>query len=128
MTVLALLGQVTAVGVHMRVVGDDLAIRPRGVLPDHLRAQLVGSKTQMLALLDPEIHWRAEAMSRQVPVWPAPVLTLMARHDVQPASDFCFSCGDPLEPMALPPAPRRCKPCRQAAWLVLEDWPMSGRS
>ena len=29
-----------------------------------------------------------------------------------------------LEPMGLTPVPRRCQPCRQAAWLVLEDWPV----
>ena len=109
------------------MAGADLAIRPKGVLPPELRARLVASKPQVRALLDPEIHWRVKVMHQQVPPWPAPVLSLLARSDIQPGVDDCFSCGDPLEPMGLTPVPRRCQPCRQAAWLVLEDWPLAGR-
>ena len=127
MTALALLRQVAAAGVQIRVVGADLAIRPKGVLPADLRAKLAASKPQVRELLDPEIHWRVEVMSPQVPPWPAPVLSLLARPDIHPGMDNCFSCGDALEPVGLPPVPRRCQPCRQAAWLVLEDWPLVGR-
>ena len=56
-----------------------------------------------------------------------PLLSLLARPDIHPRVDDCFSCGDPLEPMGLTPVPRRCQPCRQAAWLVLEEWPLAGR-
>ncbi len=123
MTVLALLEEVVAAGVQIRVVGADLAIRPKGVLPPDLKAKLAAAKPQMLELLDPEVRWRADVMTPQVPPWPAPVLSLLARSDIQPGVDDCFSCGDPLEPMGPTPVPRRCQPCRQAAWLVLEDWP-----
>ena len=123
MTALALLEEVAAAGVRIRVVGSDLAIRPKGVLPADLRAKLVAAKSQVLELLDPEVRWRVEAMHPQVPVWPAPVLSLLARPDISPGVDDCCSCGDPLEPMGLQPVPRRCPPCRRAAWLVLEDWP-----
>ncbi len=123
MTALALLEEVAAAGLQVRAVGSDLAIRPKGGLPADLRAKLVASKPQVLELLDPDIHWRVEAMQPQVPAWPAPVLSLLARSDIQPGVDDCFSCGDPLEPMGPTPVPRRCQPCRQAAWLVLEDWP-----
>ena len=124
MTALALLARVAAAGVQVRGVGDHLAIRPKGVLPSDLRAELVASKPQVLALLDPEIRWRTEVMSPQVPPWPAPVATLLARPDVRPGVDSCFSCGDSLEPMGLTPVLRRCRPCGQAAWLALEDWPV----
>ena len=123
MTVLALLEEVAAAGVQIRVVGADLAIRPKGVLPPDLKAKLAAAKPQMLELLDPEVRWRVDVMTPQVPPWPAPVLSLLARSDIQPGVDDCFSCGDPLEPMGPTPVPRRCQPCRQAAWLVLEDWP-----
>ena len=118
MTALALLKEVAAVGAQVRVVGVDLVIRPNGVLSDDLRARLVASKSQVLELLDPEVRWRAEVMYPQVPPWPAPVLSLLARPDIHPRVDDCFSCGDPLEPMGLTPVPRRCRPCRRAAWLV----------
>ena len=127
MTALALLEEVAAAGVQIRVVGTDLAIRPKGVLPPDLRTKLVASKSQVRALLDPEVHWRAEVMYPQVPPWPAPVLSLLARPDIHAPVDDCFSCGDPLEPMGRTPVPRRCQPCRQAAWLVLEEWPLAGR-
>ena len=127
MTALTLLKQVTAAGVHIRVVGVDLAIRPKGVLPADLLARLATSKSQVRTLLDPEVRWRAEVMDPQVPSWPAPVLSLLARPDIHPRVDDCFSCGDPLEPMGPQPVPRRCQPCRRAAWLVLEDWPVAGR-
>ncbi len=127
MTVLALLEEVAAAGVQIRVVGADLAIRPKGVLPPDLRSKLAASKSQVRTLLDPEVRWRAKVMFPQVPRWPAPVLSLLARPDIRPRVDDCFSCGDPLEPMGLTPVPRRCQPCRQAAWLVLEDWPRAGR-
>ena len=123
MTALALLEQVAAAGVQVRVVGADLAIRPRGVLPPDLRARLVANKPQVRTLLDPEVRWRVDVMSSQVPQWPAPVVCLLALPDIHPRVDDCFSCGDPLEPLGLTPVPRRCQPCRQAAWLVLEDWP-----
>ena len=45
MTALALLEQVAAAGVQIRVVGTDLAIRPKGVLPADLRSKLAASKT-----------------------------------------------------------------------------------
>ena len=127
MTALALLEQVAAAGVQIRVVGANLAIRPKGVLPADLRSKLAASKSQVRTLLDPEVRWRAKVMYPQVPAWPAPVLSLLARADIHPRVDDCFSCGEPLEPMGLPPVPRRCQPCRQAAWLVLEDWPLAGR-
>jgi len=126
-TALALLEEVDAAGVHIRVVGADLALRPKGVLPADLRTKLVASKSQVRMLLDPEVRWRATVMHPQVPPWPAPVLSLLARPDIHPGVDDCFSCGDPLEPMGLTPVPRRCQPCRQAAWLVLEEWPLAGR-
>ena len=128
MTALTLLAEVAAAGVHIRVVGVDLALRPKGVLPPDLRARLVASKSQVRILLDPEVRWRVEVMHAQVPPWPAPVLSLLARSDIHRDVDDCFSCGDPLEPMSLTPVPRRCRPCRQAAWLVLEDWPPAGPS
>ena len=81
---------------------------------------------QMLALRDTEVPWRAEVMASQVQAWPAPVQCLQARSGIAPGVDDCASCGDPLEPMGLTPVPRRCQPCRQAAWLVLEDWPLVG--
>ena len=101
---------------------------PRGFLPPDLKAKLTAAKPQVLELLDPEVRWRVEVMSPQVPPWPAPVLSLLARPDIHPGVDDCFGCGDPLEPMGLQPVPRRCQPCRQAAWLVLEDWPLVGDS
>ena len=128
MTALALLAEVAAAGVQIRVVGVNLAIRPRGVLPANLKAKLAAAKPQVLELLDPEVRWRVEVMTPQVPRFPAPVLSLLARPDIDPGVDDCFSCGDPLEPMGLTPVPRRCQPCRQAAWLVLEDWPLVGDS
>ncbi len=128
MTALALLEEVAAAGVQIRVVGADLAIRPKGVLPPDLRSKLAASKSQVRTLLDPEVRWRAKVMYPQVPQWPAPGLSLLARADIHPRVDDCFSCGDPLEPMGLTPVPRRCQPCRQAAWLVLEDWPLVGDS
>ena len=127
MTALALLEQVAAAGVQIRVVGADLAIQPKGPLPCELRAQLAANKPQVRALLDPEIRWRVEMMNPQVPPWPAPVLGLLARTDIDPGVDDCFSCGDPLPPMGLQPVPRRCRPCCRAAWLVLADWPALGR-
>ncbi len=128
MTALALLEQVAAAGVQIRIVGANLALRPKGVLPPDLKAKLAAAKPQVLELLDPEVRWRVEVMTPQVPRFPAPVLSLLARPDIDPRVDDCFSCGDPLEPTErLPPVPRRCQPCRQAAWLVLEDWPMAGR-
>ena len=126
MTALALL-EVAAAGVQIRVVGADLALRPKGVLPVHLRTKLAASKSQVKTLLDPEVRWRVEVMLTQVPPWPAPVLSLLARPDIHPGIDDCFGCGDPLEPMGLTPVPRRCEPCRRAAWLVLEEWPLAGR-
>jgi len=126
-TVLALLEEVVAAGVQIRVVGADLAIRPKGVLPPDLKAKLAAAKPQMLELLDPEVRWRVDVLTPQVPPWPAPVLSLLARPDIHPGVNDCFGCGDPLEPMGLTPVPRRCRPCRQAAWLVLEDWPLAGR-
>ena len=42
-----------------------------------------------------------EMMNPQVQPWPAPVLSLLARTDIDPGVDDCFSCGDPLEPMGL---------------------------
>ena len=127
MTALTLLKQVAAAGVQIRVVGADLAIQPKGTLPCELRAQLAANKSQVRALLDPEIRWRVEMMNPQVPPWPAPVLDLLARTDLDPGVNDCFSCGDPLEPMGLQPVPRRCRPCRRAGWLVLADWPALGR-
>ena len=127
MTALTLLEQVAAAGVQIRVVGADLAIQPKGTLPCELRAQLAANKPQVRALLDPEIRWRVEMMNPQVPPWPAPVLDLLARTDLDPGVNDCLSCGDPLEPMGLQPGPRRCRPCRRAAWLVLADWPALGR-
>ena len=56
MTALTLLKQVAAAGVQIRVVGADLAIQPKGTLPCELRAQLAANKSQVRALLDPEIH------------------------------------------------------------------------
>ena len=126
MTALALLEGMAAAGVQIRVVGADLAIRPKGVLPADLRSKLVASKSQVRTLLDPEVRWRATVLYPQIPPWPAPVLSLLARPDIQPGVDDCFSCGDPLEPMGLTPVPRRCQPCRRAAWLLLEDWPAAG--
>ena len=127
MTALALLEEVAAAGVWIRVVGADLAIRPKGVLPPDLKAKLAVAKPQVLELLDPEVRWRVEVMTPQVPRFPASVLSLLARPNIQPGVDDCFSCGESLEPMGLTPVPRRCPPCRQAAWLVLEDWPLAGR-
>ena len=127
MTALALLEQVAAAGVQIRVVGADLAIRPKGILPPDLRARLIANKPQVRTLLDSEVRWRVEVMSPQVPLWPSPVLSLLARPDINPGVDDCFSCGDPLEPMGLQPVPRRCQPCCRAAWLVLEEWPPVGR-
>ena len=127
MTALALLEQIAAAGVQIRVVGANLAIRPKGVLPADLRTRLAASKSQVRTLLDPEVRWRAEVMHPQLPPWPAPVLSLLARPDINPRLDDCFSCGDPLEPIGLTPVPQRCLPCRQAAWLVLEEWPLAGR-
>ena len=124
MTALALLEEVAAAGVQIRVVGADLAIRPKGVLPTDLRARLTASKSQVRTLLDPEVRWRAKVMYAQVPRFPAPVLSLLARPDINPGVDDCFSCGDLLEPMGPTLVSRRCRPCRQAAWLVLEDWPV----
>ena len=96
MTALALLEQVAAAGVQIRVVGADLVIQPKGTLPCELRAQLAANKPQVRALLDPEIRWRVEIMNPQVPPWPAPVLGLLARTALDPGVDDCFSCGDPL--------------------------------
>ena len=79
-------------------------------------------------ILDSEVRWRVEAMFPQVPTWPAPVFSLLARPDINLRVDNCLSCGDPLEPMGLAPVPRRCHPCRWAAWLVLEDRPLAGRA
>ena len=84
MTALALLEQVAAAGVQIRVVGADLAIRPKGVLPPNLRTKLAANKSQVRTLLDPEVRWRVEVMYPQVPVWPAPVLSLLARPDIDP--------------------------------------------
>lgn len=127
MTALTLLARVAADGVTILRVGDQVAVRPSGVLSDARRAELIAGKPQVLAWLDPEIRWRGEAMSLQLPPWPAPVLSLLARPEVHAAVDECVSCGDPLDPMGLPPVPRRCRPCLQAAWLVLEDWLAASR-
>ena len=127
MTALTLLEQVAAAGVQVRAVGAGLALRPKGVLPSELRAKLTASKSQVRALLDPEVRWRVEVMYPQVTPWPGPVLSLLARPDIDPGVDDCFSCGDPLPPMGLQPVPRRCRPCCRAAWLVLADWPALGR-
>ena len=43
MTALALLEQVAAAGVQIRVVGADLVIQPKGTLPCELRAQLAAN-------------------------------------------------------------------------------------
>ena len=85
MTALALLEQVAAAGLRIRVVGADLAIRPKGVLPPDLKAKLAAAKPQMLELLDPEVRWRVDVLTPQVPPWPAPVLSLLARPDIPPA-------------------------------------------
>ena len=104
MTALSLLKQVAAAGVQIRVVGADLAIRPKGTLPDALRTRLVARKRQVLELLDPEVRWRAEVLYPQVPSWPQPVLSLLVRHNVRRDVNACFSCDVPLTPLDRPPA------------------------
>ena len=128
MTALALLEEMTAAGVKIRVIGADLAIRPKGILSDDLRAKLLAGKPQLMALLTEEITWRVSVLKTQIPAFPAPIPALSARPERRPGPDECQCCGDPVPPDPAGPGPQQCGLCVEAIRRVIatrqvRDWP-----
>lgn len=68
-----------------------------------------------LAVADPEVAWRLDAMRRQVPSTGS--IPFLVARTIQTALGTCLSCGDPLGFGQ----PYRCRPCVDAAILALRD-------
>ena len=111
------LAEARAAGLSVRADGGRLVVRgPRS--REELARRVLARAAEVLAALaaeDAEVAWRAAAMRPQAPRR-GPIPFLVAR-EARPESGGCLSCGDPLA------AGRsvRCRPCGQAAWLVLHQ-------
>ena len=126
----AVLAQLEASGFRLAVVPSSgrLRVWPANRLTPELGQVIRQHRDQLKALVatrgqetnDPEVAWRVTAMRNQLPPPPAPILLLAAKRGITPGPNDCASCGAPLE--ARPAiGVGRCQPCRQAAWLVLQD-------
>src|SRR5437899_9580792 len=82
-------------GADFRLRPDHILMRPLTVLTTVERAVLTAARADE-PLIARGLTWRVDAMRRQVPPSPAPIPALLARLDVHPQSDLCFSCGEPV--------------------------------
>ena len=120
MTPAAILKSLAAQGVTVRVVGQDLVLRPKGVISPQLKAELKMHKAEVRALLDPDVRWRVDILQPQIPPFPAPIPHLAARPGAEPDSAACFCCGDCL--VRVPDTGvGQCNACRQAISLLIAE-------
>ena len=121
MTPLAILDALAARGVSVRVAGRALVLRPKGPTSAQLKAELKAHRSEVRALLDPDVRWRVDILLPQVPPFPAPLPHLAVRPDVRPGPGDCTCCGD-----ALSYVPEigvgQCDACRQAISLLVAEW------
>jgi hypothetical protein len=110
-TAVEVLTTIEARGAFVAIDGDDLLVRPKGILTPELRAAAVAVKPEILA----EVRWRADVMRRQVPPAPHPILCLVARPGERPVPGTCQSCGGPLSGAE---GFGRCSLCALAMWLA----------
>lgn len=126
-TIAALLAELSAAGVELRVVGERLHYRSRSGLTGGLRAALEEHKNALLQYLgrpgerEPEIAWRVTAMRAQLAALPTgtPLPFLIARPTPR-TQGGCLSCGAPLQ-QAATGVTARCHPCLLAVWQVLKE-------
>ena len=115
---LALLEAARAAGLTVRAEGERLVVRgPRSA--EELARALLARKLEVLALLavgDPAVVWRVEAMRAQLPA-AGPLPFLVAR-SAPHCRGVCLSCGETLAQGA-DHGTFRCVPCVRAAWLVV---------
>ena len=99
---LALLIDLEQRGCKVRLDGQEICIRPRGVVTDAERVTLQAhyEDARLLVLLstDASIHARRDTFRQQLEAAPARTVPgFLFRPDVAYVQGRCFSCGDALE-------------------------------
>jgi hypothetical protein len=116
----ALLAQVRALGVSVRLNGDNIALRPITAVPDDIKAALRSAKPELLALLRVEV-------AAQPPVAQMPATSDAASQPRPRAPVNRDTAPPPLEPPASPVvpawAPPPPRPYRIPSWSDASDIP-----
>ena len=101
-------------GLAILLDGDRLVVRGPKRL-ETLAREVLAHKAAVVAALEAEVAWRAEAMRGQVQA--GLPLRFLAACAVDSNLGSCLSCGDPVAELY----GVRCAPCREAAWRVVRE-------